>query len=612
MLGKEETWLAIIIPVAVFAVSLIALLWLRKLGYERLDKWAKKISWPADKIVLPAIKRPSIIWGFIISAYLSVTVSTLPMAWKSPTARGLWTLFLVSLVVTIFQIVGSLIIFYGQKRQLSWYATKLMRNTATIFIAIITILIVLDIWGVPSNPLDATFSWLRQNWPAVAIPVAIFALTIITLFWLRGVAYQRLNRWLNRTSQQPGQIVIQAIREPTAIWCLIISASLALGVSSLPVIWRSSSAKGLWSLFLISLTLTLLHIVDSLTLFYKQNHHLSEHTASLTRSTASIVILIILGLVLLDVWGVPTTPILLLIAVAVLTAALAFRDTVPNFFAGFQLNASQDIKVGDYIKLETGEEGYITSISWNHTHIKAFNESTIIIPNGRLIRSTVINYGHPLKKANESFRFNSRVHLTELTGLKAKNLRELADELKESPDTVVHYHTHRFLERSHYLIPEPSNDFAIWVGDALGDEVLGERLASIDTVGFLNLGALRERLVAIIEEHLAASSNGREAMPGREFHFMKSVSVILPTLYVVHDLREFIEALHKISLGSLYYHIFESKLRLTRGLNDFSIWLKDSLGEVELAEEIGRIDPYTYTLEGLRSALIQLTEKRIQ
>jgi hypothetical protein len=268
--------------------------------------------------------------------------------------------------------------------------------------------------------------------------------------------------------------------------------------------------------------------------------------------------------------------------------------------------------VGDYIKLETGEEGYVTEISWNNTRIKALDESIVIVPNNRLLQHTVINYGHPLKKAKEPFRFYSRTHLTELTGLKAKNLRELVDILKKAPEAVIYYHTHRFLEEHHYLTPEPSNDFAVWVSDALGEEVLGERLVSVNTFEFPSLGALRDRLVGIIEEHLSKGSNAREAMAGREFYFMKSVSVVLPTTYTVHDLREFIETLRKISLGSLYFHVFESRLRLGRGLNDFTIWLRDSLGEEELGEEIARFDPYTYTLEGLRSTLIQLIEKRIK
>ena len=59
--------------------------------------------------------------------------------------------------------------------------------------------------------------------------------------------------------------------------------------------------------------------------------------------------------------------------------------------------------------------------------------------------------------------------------------------MKKAPDAVIYYHTHHFLEEHHYLTPEPSNDFAVWVSDALGDEVLGERLASVDTFEFPSL-----------------------------------------------------------------------------------------------------------------------------
>ncbi len=319
---------------------------------------------------------------------------------------------------------------------------------------------------------------------------------------------------------------------------------------------------------------------------------------------------------MLDIWGVPTSPILLLIGLAALVAVLAFRETLTNFLAGFQLSASGQIKEGDYIKLESGEEGYVKEIDWRGTQIEALDESTIFLPNRKLVQSTVINYGRPIKKAKAPFRFQSRAHIKELTGLKAKNLQELASILKTVPDSVVYYHTHQFLEEHHYLTPEPANDFALWVRDALGDEVLGERLAAIDTFEFNTLGALRERLVSLIEEHLTLEphhGNGhRDAQEGREFHFMKSVSVILPTSYVVHDLREFVEALRKLSPGSLYFHIFESRLRLGKATNDFSIWLEDSLDEHELADRIARFDPYTYTLEGLRSQLIQLIEKRIK
>jgi len=454
--------------------------------------------------------------------------------------------------------------------------------------------------------------WLADNWLKIAIPVLTFLATYVVGLWLRGVVNNAFERWTARTRWEGSRLVVAIVRRPFLYWVLLLGVCIAIQVSVLPPEVKSITARVAGGLFVLSLGWVIIVLSERLLKLYLPKIKALQATTALSINVVRITIIVVVALIVLDIWGLPTTPLLLLIAVAVVAAALALRNVVPNLFAGFQLSATQQIKVGDYIKLETGEEGYVTEISWSTTRIKGLDESTVIVPNSRLLQQAVINYGHPLKKAKEPFHFVSRTHLTELTGLKAKNLRELVEVLKRVSDAIIYYHTHHFLEQHHYLTPEPSNDFAIWVGDALGDEVLGERLASVDTFAFPNLGALRERLVAIIEEYLSSGSNFREAMAGREFHFMKSVSVILPTTYVVHDLREFVEALRKISLGSLYFHVFESRLRLGRGLNDFSIWLQDSLGETELGEEISRLDPYTYTLEGLRSALIQLIEKRIK
>jgi len=454
--------------------------------------------------------------------------------------------------------------------------------------------------------------WLLDNWLNITVPVLAFLATYLVGFWLRRILDNAFGRWTARTKWEGSQLIMATARRPFLFWFLLLGVSIAIQVSVLPAEAKSVTARVAGSLFTLSIGWVVIIISEQLLKMYLPKIKAPQPTAALATNIIRITIIVIASLVVLEIWGLPTSPLLVLIAVVALAAALALRNDAPNLFAGFQLDATQQVKVGDYIKLETGEEGYVTEISWNNTRIKGLDESTFIVPNSRLLQQTVINYGRPLKKAREPFHFQSRTYLTELTGLKARNIHELVDILKKVPEAIIYYHTHRFLEQHHYLTPEPSNDFAVWVSDALGDEVLGERLASVDTFGFPTLGALRDRLVGIIEEHLSAESNLREATAGREFHFMKSLSVILPTPYVARDLREFVETLRKISLGSLYFHIFESRLRLGRGLNDFSIWMQDSLDEVELGEEIARLDPYAYTLEGLRLALIQLIEKRIK
>ncbi|MFH0913704.1 MAG: DUF5752 family protein [Chloroflexota bacterium] len=456
-------------------------------------------------------------------------------------------------------------------------------------------------------------TWLEDNWLIVTLPVLLFLACYVVGLWLRIVIYGQLGGWAARSKWKGSGILVETTRRPFLHWFILLGIYIAVWVSILPVEGKGIAGRVIGSLFVLSFGRVLIVLTTRLLQHYLGSIRAPQPIIITAVNIARVTIIIEAILITLDIWGVPTTPILLLLAAGLLAAGLALRDAMPNLFAGSQLVWGSQIKLGDFIRLEMGETGYVTNISWRYTQVRTPDGTLVLIPNSKLVQTTVVNYGRPLRKAKSPFRFSSRTQLTELTGLKARNLEELVNVLKKVPDAVIYYHTHHFLEEHHYLTPEPSNDFALWVSDALGDEVLGERLASVDTFGFPALGALRDRVVAIIEEHQAtAKHDHREAMPGREFHFLKSVSAVFPTPYLAHDLRELVEALRQVSLGSLYFHIFESRLRLGRGMNDFSIWLKDSLEEAELADEIGRLDPYTYTLGGLRSALIPLIEKRIK
>lgn len=89
---------------------------------------------------------------------------------------------------------------------------------------------------------------------------------------------------------------------------------------------------------------------------------------------------------------------------------------------------------------------------------------------------------------------------------------------------------------------------------------------------------------------------------------MASRTYVLPTPHVAHNLAEFTGILGQVSVNSLYFHVFDAKLRLERGENDFSAWFR-GLGKTELAEKSRRLDPYSHTLEGLRRVIIALVEK---
>ena len=216
-------------------------------------------------------------------------------------------------------------------------------------------------------------------------------------------------------------------------------------------------------------------------------------------------------------------------------------------------------------------------------------------------------------KAKEPFKFHTRLHLTELTGLRAINLSQLAELIREVPGSSIYHHTHRFLQQHQYLSPEPPNDFAYWVTEILGEDELGERLSSIDTINYSTIRLLRDRIIETIEEYLENNplAKMKFAREGEEFYFIKSVSFILPTDYTANDLREFTDILKKVTIDSIYFHIFESRLRLEKNDNDFSNWIGNSVGNMSLAEKISKLDPYTHTLEGLRGNLVYMIEREL-
>jgi hypothetical protein len=210
------------------------------------------------------------------------------------------------------------------------------------------------------------------------------------------------------------------------------------------------------------------------------------------------------------------------------------------------------------------------------------------------------------KKKKNPFYFCTHLELRESTGLKARNARELVNIIKDVPGSVIYYHMHVFLQQHQFLSPEPPNAFAYWASRFLGEDALGERLGSIDVYQFNTIRALREKIIEVIEGYLFTAKEIRNVPHGKEFDFTKSRSFIIPTPYIARNLSDMVNALRKVTIRSIDFHIFNARLRLERGTNDFSNWIDTTLGYPKLAARLEHFDPYTYTLENLRQNIIDI------
>jgi len=124
---------------------------------------------------------------------------------------------------------------------------------------------------------------------------------------------------------------------------------------------------------------------------------LSEHVAStsILRNVVRLVVYVVGGLIVLDRLGIAITPVLTVLGVGGLAVSLALKDTLSNLFAGMQIVASGHLRVGDAVKLETGEEGIVGDIQWRVTTVRTAVNSVVVVPNAKLAESVVTNLSRP-------------------------------------------------------------------------------------------------------------------------------------------------------------------------------------------------------------------------
>lgn len=204
------------------------------------------------------------------------------------------------------------------------------------------------------------------------------------------------------------------------------------------------------------------------------------------------------------------------------------------------------------------------------------------------------------------FVFHTSIKLPEYTGRLAATVDELLDGIRAVDGSSIFHHTYHFLYQHQFALAQPPTDFAYWVGAVLLDHGLAEELAAVSPVDFPSLHALRERLVEVVQRHRERHGCRGKAPDGMSFYFMRANSLVLRTGHVAVDLASFTAALEQVSIGSIYHHMFESKIRLDHDPNDFSAWIAHVMGEPRLARKIARLDPYFLTLEQIRARIVDL------
>ncbi len=217
---------------------------------------------------------------------------------------------------------------------------------------------------------------------------------------LRRYVGRRLAALALRTSHSWDDAVAAELSKRVPFWCLLLGVYVAIGFWTIPPNVETTITKLLVVAVGVSVTLMAAAIVVSLTRDYGQRVQGDQPITTLTENIARIVVVSLGVLTILHSLGVSIAPMLTALGVGGLAVALALQDTLANLFAGIQVTLARQVRVGDYIRLDSGNEGHLVDIAWRSARILMPNNNVVVVPNSKLAQAIVINFGLPNTEIN--------------------------------------------------------------------------------------------------------------------------------------------------------------------------------------------------------------------
>ncbi|MCX8178250.1 MAG: mechanosensitive ion channel [Candidatus Aenigmarchaeota archaeon] len=191
-------------------------------------------------------------------------------------------------------------------------------------------------------------------------------------------------KFSEKTKTEVDDIIIKRWNTPINVLIFVSSVFLAVREISLTQTALETINHVIFTLFSLSIAYIIYAFID--VTFIRISRRVSEKTETkvddtllnIAHSSLKAAFIVIALLYTLSIWGVEISPILASLGIA-----------------GIALIMDKTIRVGDIVKLDTGEMGEIYSITLRAVRIKTFDNEMIIIPNSIVANAKIQNLLQP-------------------------------------------------------------------------------------------------------------------------------------------------------------------------------------------------------------------------
>jgi MscS family membrane protein len=304
----------------------------------------------------------------------------------------------------------------------------------------------------------------------------------------RAVSYlfgRAIQAAVRRTASTLDEGLLTAVKRPVTYAVFLLGAYAA--AERLPLHDRAATALD-GALFVFGVAFITLGLVRCFAVVLNwytagraATHEAAREFGPLVSKIGSLFITLVALTTMLEHFHINVASLVVSLGVGSLAVGLAAQDTLSNMFAGFTLLVDRPFRIGERIRLASGELGDVVAIGMRATTLKTPEEALLIVPNSLLVKERLTNLSRPSRAIAAS------VELVVPYGVDLEQVKALLLEAAASSEHVAEepkagFAVRRFGEYGvHLVVGFHARDYASQ--DAARSEVSQRAYAALQKAG---------------------------------------------------------------------------------------------------------------------------------
>jgi small-conductance mechanosensitive channel len=221
----------------------------------------------------------------------------------------------------------------------------------------------------------------------------------ISLGWIAArLFFIRLNRWFTKTTFQFENMLLKSL--PVPVYVVIVITGFMMAVHYSPFLEKDMD--DITQVLKVALLAAGVYLADNVLHGFlrdvEKRHEDIRNSHFMFSAIVHIAVWVVGTMVVLESMGINITPLIASLGVGSLAVALALQPALANLFSGLYILVDKPVRVGDFVRLSGGEEGYVESIGWRTTRVRLLANNLVVLPNSKLTEGQILNYHMPEKE----------------------------------------------------------------------------------------------------------------------------------------------------------------------------------------------------------------------